>query len=152
VAKPSDSESKVQSWPNLAPRDGQRFEMRTLFSAGAKRAENSVKRRQIRRPFHSDVHLLRSYNPGEKSGVECISGQRLSSIVYHAALSLPVMRDMTPIQEVGVELGDSVLINPTSLSSIVPGPRGGICRNVFLLAPPHASVDKARDCAHICSD
>jgi len=101
-----------QSWPNLAPRDGQRFEMRTLFSAGAKRAESSVKRRHIRRPFHSDVHLLRSYNPGEKSGVECISGQRLSSIVYHAALSLLVMRDMIPIQEVGVELGDSVLINP----------------------------------------
>ena len=53
----------LQSWPkvgpNLAPQDGQGFRIRPLFSVGAKGAESSDKRRQIRRPFHSDVRILR---------------------------------------------------------------------------------------------
>jgi hypothetical protein len=61
--RPKTSLPVQSSRPNLALRDEQGFRIRPLFSAGAKGAENSVKGRQIRRPFHSDCDLLRSYNP-----------------------------------------------------------------------------------------
>jgi hypothetical protein len=48
------------------PREGQGFQIRPLFSAGAKGAESGGNLRSYRRPFHSDCDLPRIHNPGEE--------------------------------------------------------------------------------------
>src|SRR5271170_2622046 len=58
---------KVQRWPKIEPRDGQGFG-----------AESGVKRRQIRRPFHSEVHLsIKTLNSYQNSSRDNQNNMRL---------------------------------------------------------------------------